>query len=467
MLFNSLAYLLFLPTVVGIYYLLPHRFRWILLLTASHAFYAAWRIEYLLLIQLSTSVDYFAAIEMAKTQDRSRRKLLLALSLFVNLGLLFTFKYLDFAFDSINQLIAPLQWGELPIMDLLLPVGISFYTFQTLSYTIDVYQGRIKPERHFGIFAVYVSFFPQLVAGPIERAGRLIPQFWTKKRLKYATIVQGLRRILIGLFKKVVVADLLARYVDLVYGQPEAFGGTTVALATIFFTFQIYCDFSGYTDIAIGSAQLMGINLRENFNAPYLARNLGDFWRRWHMSLSTWFRDYVYFPLGGNRGAVAIMTVFLLSGLWHGANWTFVVWGGLHGGLLMLETWTGGFRKRMTKRYGEWWQWPITFILVCLLWLVFRAESMEHAWVLLNQMAHGGGWTFSELDVFGTGLDFLLCCVFVLGLAIFEILSHNKPVSRRLDELPAGFRWALYYLMLFTLLIMGLNAQTPFLYFQF
>lgn len=467
MLFNSLSYVLFLPTVVGIYFMLPHRLRWILLLVASYFFYMSWRAEYALLILLSTAVDYFAALKMGDQTTPQKRRPFLWLSLATNLGLLLTFKYAGFAFASLNLLLEPLQIAHLPTLQWVLPVGISFYTFQTLSYTLDVYRGRITPERHFGRFAVYVSFFPQLVAGPIERADALLPQLHTEQGLRYTAIVHGLRRILIGLFKKVVIADFLAHYVDLVYARPDDFAGSAVILATVLFALQIYCDFAGYTDIAIGSAELLGIRLGENFRQPYRARSLGEFWRRWHISLGTWFRDYLYLPLGGKRGIGAILAVFLLSGLWHGPNWTFVVWGGLHGLLLLLETWTSGWRQLLSRVIGTWWQAPLTFVLVALLWLPFRAQDLAQAAHLLGKMAQPGTWTLEALDVFGNRLDFAWCMGLVGLVALIDWADARTPLADRLGLWPRWGRWAVYYVLIFLVLIMGLHAQQPFMYFQF
>ncbi|HHG85026.1 MAG TPA: MBOAT family protein, partial [Bacteroidetes bacterium] len=345
--------------------------------------------------------------------------------------------------------------------------GISFYTFQTLSYTLDVYRGKIEPEQHFGLFAVYVSFFPQLVAGPIERAGRLLPQFRSPQKLNYVRIVHGMRRILIGLFKKVVVADFLAHYVDLIYCRPEDFAGSAVILASIFFAFQIYCDFAGYTDIAIGSAQVLGIRLGENFRGPYLARSLGEFWRRWHISLSTWFRDYVYLPLGGNRGFWAILVVFLLSGLWHGANWTYVLWGLLHGMLLLLETKLKPWSKKLGRIFGSGMQRLLTFSAVTALWVIFRAENLAQARLLFSKMLHPGSWSLSTLDIMGNRFDFFLSLILIGGLLGADFAAEKMPFADRLAQWPRTIRWAVYYAMIFILLIVGINSQRPFMYFQF
>ncbi|MCB0064655.1 MAG: MBOAT family protein, partial [Caldilineaceae bacterium] len=337
MLFNSLQFIIFFPAVVTIYFLLPHRYRWLLLLAASYYFYAAWQIEYTLLIFISTAVDYAMAHLMAQSEKLWHRRAYLGVSLLVNLGLLFGFKYFNFFNESVRATLNLFNiFYNVPAFQVLLPVGISFYTFQTLSYTIDVYRGKLAPERHFGRFALYVAFFPQLVAGPIERATHLLPQFHQPMTFNQTRIASGLRLLLWGMFKKVVIADRLALYVNQVYDHPGDHGALTLLIASYFFAFQIYCDFSGYSDIAIGAARVMGFDLMENFRQPYMARSIAGFWRRWHISLSTWFRDYLYIPLGGNRVArwrwySNLFLVFLVSGLWHGAAWHFVIWGALHG----------------------------------------------------------------------------------------------------------------------------------------
>jgi D-alanyl-lipoteichoic acid acyltransferase DltB (MBOAT superfamily) len=337
MLFTSLEFLIFFPIVVALYFGCPYRYRWLLLLAANYYFYAAWKLEYIFLLLASTLISYITAILMVKPENQAKRTGLLVIGLIANLGILFAFKYFNFVNDSLR--IAFNQFNliyNVPMFQALLPVGISFYTFQSLGYTIDVYRGKLEPERHLGRFALFVSFFPQLLAGPIERASNMLPQFYEKFDFDEARVSSGLRLILWGLFKKIVIADRLGLYVNAVYNSPSDWEGWPVFLATYFFAFQIYCDFSGYSDIAIGAARVMGFNLMENFRRPYFAQSPSEFWRRWHISLSSWFRDYLYIPLGGSRVSVPrwylnLMIVFLVSGLWHGAAWTFVIWGGLHG----------------------------------------------------------------------------------------------------------------------------------------
>ena len=384
MLFNTIDFVFFLPIVIIGYYLIHPRSRWVLLLAASYYFYMCWKVDYVLLIIASTIIDYFAGIQMGKRERKRSRIPFLILSLVTNLGLLFTFKYFNFFSESLEVVF---KWfdatWELPMMDLLLPVGISFYTFQTLSYSIDVYQGTQKAEKHLGYFALYVSFFPQLVAGPIERYSKLTPQLKTPQVLSYENIVLGLRLILFGLFAKMVIADNLAPVVDAVYAAPEAFSKSTVLSAMFFYSFQIYCDFFGYSLIAIGSAKMMGINIMDNFKTPYLSASISEFWQRWHISLSTWFRDYLYFPLGGNRVKLLrwilnISVVFIVSGLWHGANWTFVIWGAIFGVTYLTENGIMHFYKKqgvLRRIIGV----VLTFLIVTIAWVFFRSPSLEEA----------------------------------------------------------------------------------------
>jgi alginate O-acetyltransferase complex protein AlgI len=400
MLFNSIQFLFFFPLVVILYFTIPDKYRWIFLLAASYYFYMCWKAEYIILIVFSTIIDYYAGIMMEKSETIFRRRKFLLLSLLSNLGLLFTFKYFNFFNSSIQSLLNSINiFYDSPTFNLLLPVGISFYTFQTLSYSIDVYRGERKAEHHLGYFALYVSFFPQLVAGPIERSTRLLPQFFEKKEFDSQRVSDGLKLMLWGFFKKVVIADRLAILVNQVYNNAESYEGFPLLLATYFFAFQIYCDFSGYSDIAIGAAQVMGFKLMDNFNRPYYAKSISEFWKRWHISLSTWFRDYLYIPLGGNRVVkwrwyTNLFLTFLISGLWHGANWTFVIWGSIHGFYLMFAIWTKDIVKKIygflgldkgTKR-RKIIDVFITFHLVLFAWVFFRANSFNDAIYILTNM---------------------------------------------------------------------------------
>ena len=488
MLFNSFEFLLFFPAVLAVYYAAPRVTRIFVLLVASYAFYMAWRPELILLIAGSTLVDYVAARNIGATESRSRRRAWLTLSLSVNLGLLFLFKYAGFATREANELLEALGVaGRVPVLDLPLPVGISFYTFQTLSYTINVFFRRATVERNAGAFALYVAYFPQLVAGPIERSGRLLPQLKDLPPLDAQRCVSGLRLALWGMFKKVVIADRLAVLVDLVYGSPGAYTDEALGLATIFFAFQIYCDFSGYSDIAIGISRVIGVDLMTNFRRPYLALGVRDFWRRWHISLSTWFRDYLYIPLGGSqlplvRWALVVLFVFLVSGLWHGANWTFVVWGGIHGTLLVLEglvgdrarTWAeklpmaGGLLRGLMR--------PATFLVVLVAWVFFRAESVSDGFLIVERMAHvpyeallgeGASLAWLETDAKRLGLagfELGLAVVAILGLVAAELV---RELRGRPWNPPTWLQWSADYAGLLGILVLGRFSENAFIYFQF
>ncbi len=489
MLFNSLQFIIFFPTVVAIYFLLPHRHRWVLLLAASYYFYAAWKLEYTLLIFTSTAVDYVMARQMARAEHRWQRRAYLGVSLLVNLGLLFGFKYFNFFNESARAAFNHFNiFYDVPAFQLLLPVGISFYTFQTLSYTIDVYRGKVAPERHFGIYALYVAFFPQLVAGPIERATHLLPQFHQTMSFDQARIASGLRLILWGMFKKVVIADRLALYVNQVYDQPSDHGALTLLLASYFFAFQIYCDFSGYSDIAIGVARVMGFTLMENFRQPYMARSIAGFWQRWHISLSTWFRDYLYIPLGGNRVPKwrwysNLFLVFLVSGLWHGAAWHFVVWGTLHGLLVVLEVALGGATLWGARRLGR--QEPLhvpatisifaTFHLVLLTWIFFRANTLADALLIVGRLftlAGTNSWAELYTPWAAAGVDpvweMSLSVVLIVLLELIQWTERwGQTMERTFVTYSRPVRWTAYLFLAIATMNLGISLDTPFIYFQF
>ncbi len=482
-LFNSFEFLIFFPVVTLAYFLMPHRFRLVFLLLASYYFYMCWRPEYIILILASTLVDYFAGLGMGRTDDRKKRRKFLLMSLFANLGLLFTFKYFNFFADSLNHLFAAVRLdAQMPALDVLLPVGISFYTFQTLSYTIDVYRGETQPERNPLRFALYVAFFPQLVAGPIERSTRLLKQFYRKVSFSEERLQSGLLLILWGLFKKVVIADRLAIYVNEVYNHPGDYQGWPLILATYFFAFQIYCDFSGYSDIAIGSARILGFDLMENFRQPYFTRSISEFWKRWHISLSTWFRDYLYIPLGGNRVVkwrwyYNLMVVFLVSGLWHGANWTFVVWGALHGFYLIFSIWTQTGRARMREWFGlsrrprleALWQTVVTFHLVLVAWVFFRANSLSDALLILNNMSQLEFSLQGLMDInvkLGWG-ELMLVMLFIAGMELVHVLQISGRLASLSLRTPQPLRLAVFYGLLLSIVFFGVFNHTEFIYFQF
>jgi len=481
LLFNSLRFLIFFPLVLTLFYLIPKRFRWLMLLISSYYFYMCWKPEYIILIILSTVVDYIAGIKIFESKTKKKKRFWLFSSLFMNLGLLFAFKYFNFFNDSIRILLENfnLKWG-IPDFSLLLPVGISFYTFQTLSYTIDVYKGKLKPQRHLGIFALYVSFFPQLVAGPIERATHLLPQFQRKVQFDYQRVVFGMRLILVGFFKKIVIADRLAFIVNPVYENPHDYTGFPLILATILFAFQIYCDFSGYSDIAIGTAKCMGFDLMQNFKRPYYSKSIREFWKRWHISLSTWFRDYFYIPLGGNRVSKIrlyrnLMLTFIISGLWHGANWTFIVWGALHGSYCIFETQVldkiAFFKIR--NSFSKYLYIVYTFILVDISWVFFRANSLSDALYILKNMFVGIFSQITNKDMLFNSLKNISKFQIVVGifsifiLEILHLLDRDDSMLYRLEKVSPIYRWIIYVIFTLFTILMGEYGSQKFIYFQF
>ena len=417
MLFNSPEFLLFLPIVFALYWFVVQRnlrAQNVLLVLASYVFYGWWDWRFLGLIALSTVVDYLVGLQIDGAQEKRTRKQWLAVSLVVNLGLLCYFKYSNFFIDSwVDVWTAAGVTMHVSSLKVILPVGISFYTFQTLSYSIDIYRGTLKPTRSFINFAAFVSFFPQLVAGPIERASRLLPQIENRREFKYEEGVAGLRLILWGMFKKVVVADTCAIYANDIFANYTDYSGPTLMLGAVYFAFQIYGDFSGYSDIAIGTAKLFGIQLMTNFKTPYFARDIAEFWRRWHISLSTWFRDYLYIPLGGSRAGKwksvrNVFVIFLISGFWHGANWTFIAWGGIHACLFLPLLLRGTNRRFATKTIAKnrWlpnvrellgMAW--TFTMVCIAWVFFRAESVGEATAYLSKIGSIRAVSYTHLTL--------------------------------------------------------------------
>ncbi len=477
MLFNSAVYLLFFAVVGALHFALPHRLRWALLLLASYGFYMSWNVAYIALIVASTVVDYTVGLSLARAQTpRGRRALLLA-SLGANLGLLFTFKYWGFFNDTMRSAAeaAGLAWN-VPDLEVLLPVGISFYTFQTLSYTIDIYRGTLQPERHLGRFALYVAIFPQLVAGPIERASRLLPQIDVVKTLDWTRIGSGAQLFLWGLFKKVVIADRVSLYVDSVYRNLDFHNPTSYLLATYFFAVQIYCDFSGYSDMAIGSARILGFDLMQNFRRPYFATSTTEFWRRWHISLSTWLRDYLYISLGGNRIGVSktyrnLLITMLLGGLWHGASWNFVIWGAFHGVLLALSRATQQTRDRAYVQLGipdavrDGLRVLITFHLVCLAWVFFRAETLADSLQIIEGIV-GLGAAYSA--PFSDPSVFLHGGVGILVLLAVQVWQERiGPVRESLSRAPRLVRWAAVYFLILANSLLGVETGSQFIYFQF
>jgi alginate O-acetyltransferase complex protein AlgI len=477
MLFNSGHFLLFFPVVTTLFFVAPHRARWLLLLAASAYFYMAFVPVYILILLFTILVDYAAGLLIAGAGGRARRLFLLA-SLAANLGVLAVFKYATFATANLQALGHAVGAFTVPVVQLVLPVGLSFHTFQAMSYTIEVYRGRVPPERHLGLFALYVLFYPQLVAGPIERPYNLLPQLHLRHQFDYGRVTDGLQRMAWGLFKKMVIADRLAVVVDQVYGAPELHAGFALLLATLFFAFQIYCDFSGYSDIALGAASVMGIRLMENFRQPYWSTSIAEFWRRWHISLSSWFRDYVYVPLGGNRvdrprWLLNLLLVFVLSGLWHGAGWTFVAWGAVHGlGVIAYHltaaprAWLGarlpGAGPAALRRGAA---TVATFAFVCLTWVLFRAASLADA-------AHIYARMFRDLDLgaplAGLPRGEVLLSFAGIGLLLgYELVEQRVAIRPALARQPAWMRWSFYYALLLAIVLGGKLTERSFIYFQF
>lgn len=477
MLFNSLTFLVFFVVVFLSYFALPKQYRWILLLAASYYFYAYWNIKYTVLILVTTVSSYASALYIDACRDETRRKLMLSLLVVFNLGILAVFKYFNFLTNSINTALEQMHVvGSLPVLDILLPVGISFYTFQAIGYVVDVYRRDIGAEKNLGIFALYVSFFPQLVAGPIERSRHLLPQLRKSANFDMDRIASGLTTMTWGFFKKIVIADRVGLYVDYAYtNSPEA-TAWQLLLATFFFAFQIYCDFSGYSDIAIGCARVFGVDLMRNFNSPYFSRSIQEFWRRWHISLSTWFRDYLYIPLGGSRVGSGrlifnVMAVFLLCGLWHGANWTFVVWGGLHGLLLVVQHLLP--KKRLDlpfvlRNAVELAKLLGTFTLVCLAWVFFRARDLQQAWdVILRSLSfEGAPESALHLPTIST-YECRLGLIFIAILLILELWKKGEDAGHFLASKALPIRWGTLYFLFFTVLIFGEFKVKEFIYFQF
>lgn len=488
MLFNSFAFAVFFPVVTILFFLLPHRYRWFLLLAASCFFYMYFKPIYILILGFTIVVDYYAGLLIAKEQNKKKRKRLLLMSIFANVGVLVVFKYYNFIVINLNDVFSLVNGnGHIPLLNILLPIGLSFHTFQAMSYTIEVYRGHQQPEKHFGIYALYVMFYPQLVAGPIERPQNILHQFHEVKKFDYENVKSGLILMAWGLFKKVVIADRLALFVNQVYGNPSDYKGLPLMIATVFFAFQIFCDFSGYSDIAIGSAKCMGYNLMTNFDRPYMATSIGEFWRRWHISLSTWFRDYVYIPLGGSRVSkgrwyLNLLIVFLLSGIWHGANWTFVVWGLLHGVYLIVENElnrrvpsiqrTNGFVATFCKR-------AMVFILVTLAWVFFRAQNVSEAFYIIGNFFTETPQQIAQLIrnvpfarlkflyVGLPGIEFFVSVALLTIMMCIHYLQAGKGFDRWLIAKPSPVRWSFYYGMVLLFVFFGIFNHSEFIYFQF
>ncbi len=482
MLFNSLEFSIFFVVITTLYFLFPHRFRWLLLLVGSSYFYMAFVPIYILILGFSITVDYILAINIEKSEGR-KRKLFLIMSLCINIGILAVFKYYNFFIENINFLFQAADFHTaLPYLSILFPIGLSFHTFQSMGYIIEVYRRNYTAEKHFGIYALYVMFYPQLVAGPIERVQHMLHQFKQVHHFEYNRVVSGLQLMAWGLFKKAVIADRLSIVVDRVYDHPEHFNSLWFLIATLFFCYQIFCDFSGYTDMARGAARVMGFTLSKNFNQPYHARTIADFWSRWHISLSTWFRDYLYIPLGGNRVAVPrwylnLFIVFMVSGLWHGANWTFIVWGALHGFYLVFGLATRTFRERLNARLGISQESGIhiitTFSLVAFAWIFFRANSIDDALYIVKHLVTGLpeailNYKTSFSDVSGMRMSEVLTSLGLIAfLEFIHTIQRHVDISRWLNTTIRLVRWSIYVACILIILFYGVFSDKQFIYFQF
>lgn len=478
MLFNSLSFALFLPIVFILYWFVGQRrllLQNVLLLVASYYFYACWNFQFLFLLIFSTLLDYYSGLKIESSTSTQARKFWFWLSIGINLGFLGVFKYFNFFVDSIQDVVSVFgQSIHLWTLKVILPVGISFYTFHGLSYVIDIYKKRIPAEKNFIHYAVFVCYFPLLVAGPIERATHLLPQIKQKRTFHYAQAVDGLRQILWGLFKKIVIADTCATYANQIFSEAATSSGSTLVLGAFFFAFQIYGDFSGYSDIALGTSRLFGMELLQNFKFPYFSRNIAEFWRRWHISLSSWFKDYLYIPLGGSQGGKVrqirnTFLIFLVSGFWHGANWTFMVWGLLHALYIMPSVFFNTHRNNLEivaihqrfPSFKEFVAMVITFSLTTFAWIFFRAHSLTDAFIYIR------GIFSKSLFTMPTVRPTYVLVLLVIFISIEWIGRRNSYAIATLGQQQSvGIRWTFYLLLIVALFIFGSQAQT-FIYFQF
>lgn len=492
MIFNSFEFIVFFPIVVIIYFFLSVRNRPLWLLLTSCYFYLNFIPAYLLVLFLVITIDYWAGMAIEDSPNKKQQKLFLILSILSTCCILLIFKYFNFFNDNFSRLAQFLGWNyPIRFLSLAVPIGLSFHTFQSLSYVIEVYRGHQKAERNFGRYSLYVMFFPQLVAGPIERPQHLLPQLNCDFRFDYSRVTNGLKLMFWGFFKKVVIADRLAIVVNIVYNNPKEHTGIMLILATYFFAYQIYCDFSGYTDIARGAARILGVELMENFNAPYRSRSIKEFWQRWHISLSTWFKDYVYIPLGGNRGSLLrqrfnIMITFLISGLWHGANWTFIIWGLLHGLAYNVSLLPRKIKKDVSKQSSNdnhihnFLQYLLTLIFVCLTWIFFRANTLDDAFYIFTHLGKGVDRLWLHYNHFWQGVDvlglrnvglvkqeYVKNFILILFLTLVNRLGSSDSIIRCISQRPIVIRWMVYYILIFWLIFWGVFKPSQFIYFQF
>jgi alginate O-acetyltransferase complex protein AlgI len=474
MLFNSLEFLIFFPTVTILFFLLPHKLRWALLLTASCIFYMFFKPEYILILGVTIAVDYFAGILIANEPDKKRKRLFLILAVVVNILVLAVFKYYNFLNDQVTGIASTFGYtNQIPYLQILLPLGLSFHTFQGLSYILEVYRENQKPEKHFGIFSLYVMFYPQLVAGPIERPQNMLHQYHQRQSFNYDNALLGLNLMIVGFFKKIVVADRLAVYVDLVFADISSASTISMTLAIVFFAFQIYADFGGYSDIARGTAKVMGYDLMINFDQPFKSKNITEFWRRWHISLSSWFNDYLFTPIvinkrhWGNAGVVfGLFVTFTLSGLWHGAGWTFIIFGMLHGFAIIWEFLTKKKRKRVAKKVPAFIYNNVsiflTFSFACVTWIFFRSANMAQVKMVFLKLASlDFSLSLTQISANKGPLNLLLSFFAILLLLVSYKLPKDFVFVKR--------RYNLAYLtvFIFFIIVLGKDAGNEFIYFQF
>ncbi len=498
MVFNSLKFLIFLPIVSVAFFLFPHKYRWLILLTASFIFYVSFVPVYICVLIFTILVTHFSGVWIGEIKNNKAKKLLLTISILTICLPLIGFKYINF-FASNFAAIARVfnQNYATGSMRLILPIGLSFFTLRSLSYVIEVYRGKLKAEKHLGICALYVAFFPQLISGPIERPYNLIPQFYEKQEFDFARVADGIKLMIWGFLKKLVIADRLAFFVNLVYDKPHDYQGVSLIVATVFFSFQIYCDFSGYSDIATGAAQIIGFRTMDNFNRPYSSCSISEFWKRWHISLSTWFRDYLYIPLGGSRINISrwyanLFVTFLISGFWHGANWTFVIWGALNGFYLIFGIIAKNLRNEMIKlikldkfpKALKCMQTFVIFSLITFAWIFFRANSINDAAYIITHLFSGIGGFLKNIIVNRASLlsekmilnpilldqpvsEFLIAVLFICFMEFIHILQKQGDIRHMFSEKPRWFRWALFYIMICGILFFGEFNQSNFIYSQF
>lgn len=479
MLFNSLHYLFFLPIVFIFYWLLNKkdlRYQNLFLLVVSYYFYSCWDWRFLFLLIFSTGLDFFTGLRMYNSQSNEVRKFWFWLSIIINIGFLGVFKYYNFFASSFSNFLASIGFEvQIWSLQVILPVGISFYTFHGLSYVIDVYYGRIKPEKNIVDYSLFVSYFPLLVAGPIERATHLLPQIKSKRYFNYSKAIDGLRQILWGLFKKIVIADNCADYANFMFDSPESYNGSALFLGSMFFAFQIYGDFSGYSDIALGTSKLFGIDLLKNFNYPYFSRSIAEFWRRWHISLSTWFRDYLYFPLGGSRVGILkkirnTFIIFIISGLWHGANWTFIIWGFLNA-LFIIPSILSKTNRNFLDIVATDTRFPslkeliqilVTFILICFTWIFFRSDNLQEAFFYLSQMFSKSFFSLPSKKPSSFIIVFLIFFILIEWIGRRDNFAIEKATLIRNKLLRRTF-----YICLILIIFLFAGKDQEFIYFQF